>query len=381
MKDYYSILNIQEDATEQEIKRAYYTAMKEWHPDRNAHRGEEATARTKEIVEAYSVLSDIKERERYDNERRKTMAEEEEVYVDSRYNYTDLHDFFPKNFNPNMSDEEFKKFLLRESIRIFQEWNEERNRRYLLGDQLLKAVLQGNWKEVDQLIEQGADLDNRITANHCLEIGLSDSFLGYTALHIAIWQEPLNVSRIKKLIENGASVNAQTESGMTPLHLLLCRSPNPSLMELVELMVKKGAFPHFLSKKGNSPLHIAIEKKHFNEAIFLIENPSWTRNLFAWKENSNMRKNANGQSPLELAVQCLVIEKLSVKERNEYWRVTAALVKRGNEVEVTQACIEEINTAVVEWGLIVPEYMKDALETNRRLHDESIRNQLGCSLM
>ena len=399
MKDYYKILNIQEDATEQEIKKAYYNAMKEWHPDRNLHRGEEATARSKEIVEAYTVLSDPEERSRYDYDYHKDMSGEDEMFSFFRnfnqnnqnnrqkqqrkhkysyeyYNNDVQTEFSPKKFNPNMSEEEFKKFLLQESIRLFQEWNDDRNRRFLLGEQLLKSAIKGEWKDLDSFLSQNADLDNRLSEDDCNELELCENYIGYTVLHIAIWQDPLNVLLIKKLIKSGAPVNSQTESGMTPLHLLLCRTPQNGIFELVKLLVKKGAFPHFLSKKNNSPLHIAIEKKHFTEAIFLIENSTWTRSIFARRENSNMRKNENGLSPLELTLQC-IIDTISKNERNEYWQVVNALLKRGNEVEVSQSCLEMI----VEKGIIVPEFIRVSLQENKKIREEILRNQIGCFLM
>lgn len=61
MKNYYEILGVSKDATEQEIKKAYRKLAKEHHPDVG---GEEA--RFKEIQHAYDVLSDKEKRGRYD---------------------------------------------------------------------------------------------------------------------------------------------------------------------------------------------------------------------------------------------------------------------------------------------------------------------------
>ncbi|HBT99769.1 molecular chaperone DnaJ [Thermotoga petrophila] len=65
-KDYYEILGVPRDATQEEIKRAYKRLVKEWHPDRHPENRKEAEQRFKEIQEAYEVLSDPQKRAMYD---------------------------------------------------------------------------------------------------------------------------------------------------------------------------------------------------------------------------------------------------------------------------------------------------------------------------
>src|SRR5438128_5063225 len=66
-KNYYEILDISKNASESEIKKAYRQLALQWHPDKNPNNLEEAEKMFKEISEAYEVLSNPEERQRYDN--------------------------------------------------------------------------------------------------------------------------------------------------------------------------------------------------------------------------------------------------------------------------------------------------------------------------
>jgi len=64
-RDYYDILGVNKNASEEELKKAYRKLAMKYHPDRNPNK-KEAEERFKELNEAYAVLSDKEKRKQYD---------------------------------------------------------------------------------------------------------------------------------------------------------------------------------------------------------------------------------------------------------------------------------------------------------------------------
>ena len=64
-RDYYEVLGVARDASEDEIKRAYRKLALKYHPDHNPNNSE-AEQKFKEASEAYAVLSDPEKRKQYD---------------------------------------------------------------------------------------------------------------------------------------------------------------------------------------------------------------------------------------------------------------------------------------------------------------------------
>ena len=64
-QDYYELLGLNRNATEEDIKKAYRKAAMKYHPDRNPG-NKEAEEKFKECSEAYEVLSDSQKRQMYD---------------------------------------------------------------------------------------------------------------------------------------------------------------------------------------------------------------------------------------------------------------------------------------------------------------------------
>lgn len=68
---YYGVLEIEETATQEEIKSAFRTLVKRYHPD-NIETGNEQEF--KKVMEAYEVLSNLEKRKKYDSSLRKSNS-------------------------------------------------------------------------------------------------------------------------------------------------------------------------------------------------------------------------------------------------------------------------------------------------------------------
>ncbi len=64
LPDFYKILGVSHDASQDEIKNRFRRLVKEWHPDK--HKGQSTEKRMSEINKSYEVLSDENMRKNYD---------------------------------------------------------------------------------------------------------------------------------------------------------------------------------------------------------------------------------------------------------------------------------------------------------------------------
>ena len=65
-RDYYEVLGVDRNASDDDLKKAFRKLAKKYHPDANPDNKEEAEKKFKEVNEAYEVLSDPQKRSMYD---------------------------------------------------------------------------------------------------------------------------------------------------------------------------------------------------------------------------------------------------------------------------------------------------------------------------
>ena len=107
LKDYYKILGIGQNATQEEIKKAYRKEAMQWHPDKNAG-DEEAAERFKEVAEAYDTLSTIEKRKAYDSSRKGPTGEKTGRRA-SGFGFEDWVNNFKGDFGGGRSNQERRR--------------------------------------------------------------------------------------------------------------------------------------------------------------------------------------------------------------------------------------------------------------------------------
>ncbi|MFW6269252.1 MAG: molecular chaperone DnaJ [Bacillota bacterium] len=98
-KDYYDILGVSKDASQDEIKKAYRKLAKKYHPDRNSD-DPNASEKFKELSEAYEVLSDPEKRRQYDQFGHSGINQDDLNFQDfTQGGFGGLDDIFDMFFN------------------------------------------------------------------------------------------------------------------------------------------------------------------------------------------------------------------------------------------------------------------------------------------
>lgn len=108
MKDYYHILGVPDNASQDDIKRAFRRLAFQYHPDTNPDHKQESEEKFKRINEAYGVLGNQEKRRQYDFARKGQFAGYGAGYQGFQYSQQDIfRDIFS---NPAMFDELSRMF-------------------------------------------------------------------------------------------------------------------------------------------------------------------------------------------------------------------------------------------------------------------------------
>ncbi|OMJ11689.1 DnaJ-like protein [Smittium culicis] len=127
MIDYYELLNVQTNCTDDDLKKAYRKLALKWHPDKNHGNSEEATIRFSEIKEAYETLSDPQERSWYDSHKEQILRGDD---IGS-FGYGDSSDY------QGTSSETILKYF---SISVFKGFDDEAHGFYTIYRELFKTL-------------------------------------------------------------------------------------------------------------------------------------------------------------------------------------------------------------------------------------------------
>ena len=111
-KDYYAILEIPQEATGKDIKKAFRTQAIKWHPDTNL--GTDTTLQMQELNEAYLILKDAEARERYDKEYQRFkqyQQKKEETNNQERKNQFNERETNDSHNDYSVEDETLEKWI------------------------------------------------------------------------------------------------------------------------------------------------------------------------------------------------------------------------------------------------------------------------------
>ena len=107
--EYYELLNIDKNASDNDIKKSYRKLAMKWHPDKNPDNLKEASSKFKKITEAYSVLSDPEKRKLYDKYGKEGIQMED---MGAGINPMDIFkNFFGGNLNEEREDQTIKPIV------------------------------------------------------------------------------------------------------------------------------------------------------------------------------------------------------------------------------------------------------------------------------
>ncbi|RKP38843.1 hypothetical protein BJ085DRAFT_13318 [Dimargaris cristalligena] len=122
---HYDLLGVSFDATSDELKKAYRQQALLWHPDKNPHRIDEATAYFAQIQSAYQVLSDPQERSWYDD------------HKDAILRGADLNSADPDSMTSGPTSEALMKYF---SDTMFRGYSDSKDGFFMLYGKIFRAV-------------------------------------------------------------------------------------------------------------------------------------------------------------------------------------------------------------------------------------------------
>ncbi|MFS8024140.1 putative DnaJ domain, Chaperone J-domain superfamily [Helianthus anomalus] len=109
--DYYKILQVDKNANDDDLKKAYRKLAMKWHPDKNPNNKKEAEAKFKQISEAYDVLSDPQKRAVYDQYGEEGLKGGVPPPDADGATYFSTGGGTPFTFNPRNADDIFAEFF------------------------------------------------------------------------------------------------------------------------------------------------------------------------------------------------------------------------------------------------------------------------------
>lgn len=301
MLTHYALLNISEEATQNEIDKAYL----------------KLEVKTIEVQNAYLILKDPEKKQNYDDWL-KVAPKDGHFFSPSGSASTprplqkrlSIYNLRKQSSMPNLKDNQIVSNPIDEVVTDTKE-------KVDLSVKMLVAAIEQQWEQVELCLTQDAYIESYLTPALCKQLKQPLVYCQYTVLHLAILDKTCDIQLIKRLIEKGANVNSSTRSGITPLHIAAYQGN----LEITQFLLEHGALAHKISKEKDTPLHIALEREHLAVALKLIQNPSEPSLPFFHKKSnvnhSNIRINCKKQTPFNIAFSLAIDNHQKTNENAE----------------------------------------------------------------
>jgi len=176
---------------------------------------------------------------------------------------------------------------------------------------LHQAAAEGDIERVEQLMSEGADLNNKDT-------------MGRTPLHLATRYARGNIAKL--LIAEGANVDATNEDGWTPLHFATHFAALGS-QDVVEVLIASGADINAKDKLGRTPLHHAVITGYVKVIGLLIKEGADLNSKD--KEGATLLHYAASYSA-ESSVKYLLAKGIDINARDQQGRTALHMVTTRN---------------------------------------------------
>ena len=299
--DYYRLLGVARNATDEEIRIAYHELARKFHPDKynpNTAVWDMANRALIELNEAYSVLRDTLKRKNYDATLRDNFQKEHQKKNNPKHQTTEAQPphhtnnscknknseepNFRNNPSKNANDSKYKTqkkvltylkkiyvgIAIIVSLIIIVNMNSDLkpiSTRYISDSDFMELCEKGSLQQINNAIRNGAN------------VNATDQY-GLTPLMRAAWDNT-NPEIIKILLKNGANVNASDNNdsflGMlttnqTPLMIAASHNSNP---DVLRVLIENGAKVNVFNNHGETPLHSAASRSLNPEILqVLIKN-------------------------------------------------------------------------------------------------------------
>ncbi len=158
-RDYYQVLEINKNASLEDIKKAYRKMAIKYHPDRNPN-DKKAEEKFKEAAEAYEILSDSNKRKKYD------QFGHQSNYSSTQYSNVDVNDIFDQFGDIFGGHNPFESFF-------GSNQNKSSKRRFKGSNLKIKIVL--DIYEITNGVSKNIKVKKMITCNICKGSGAQTS--------------------------------------------------------------------------------------------------------------------------------------------------------------------------------------------------------------